>query len=109
MAEEEVTIVGQPSFTAEELTALYRTLFLIRRFEETAFAQSSLGKVHGALHLSIGQEAVATGVCAHLRATDLVASTHRGHAHCLAKGIPAREMFAELFGRTNGSCRGRGG
>jgi TPP-dependent pyruvate/acetoin dehydrogenase alpha subunit len=95
--------------TVPALLSMYRTLRLIRRFEETAFAQSGLGKVHGALHLSIGQEAVAAGVCHNLRPGDAVASTHRGHAHCLAKGVPAAEMLAELFGRTNGSCKGRGG
>lgn len=93
----------------DELLDLYRFMRLIRRFEETALLQSSLGKVHGALHLSIGQEAVAVGVSANLRPSDCVASTHRGHAHCLAKGVPAREMMAELFGRLNGSCKGRGG
>ena len=95
--------------TRAALLSLYRKLRLVRRFEETALAQSSLGKVHGALHLSIGQEAVAVGVCHELRGADAVASTHRGHAHCLAKGVPARAMLAELFGRTNGSCKGRGG
>lgn len=92
-----------------ELLDLYRSMRLVRRFEETALLQSSLGKVHGALHLSIGQEAVAVGVSSNLRVSDCVASTHRGHAHCLAKGVPAREMMAELFGRLNGSCKGRGG
>lgn len=99
---------ASPSST-DELLDLYRAMRLIRRFEETALLQSSLGKVHGALHLSIGQEAVAVGVCSNLGPGDYVASTHRGHAHCLAKGVPAREMMAELFGRLNGSCKGRGG
>ncbi len=93
----------------DRLLDLYGSMRLIRRFEETALLQSSLGKVHGALHLSVGQEAIAVGVCDNLRESDYVASTHRGHAHCLAKGVPAREMMAELFGRLNGSCKGRGG
>ena len=93
----------------DRLLDLYRSMRRIRRFEETALLQSSLGKVHGALHLSVGQEAIAVGVCDSLRPTDYVASTHRGHAHCLAKGVPAKEMMAELFGRLNGSCKGRGG
>ena len=92
-----------------EVLELYRSMRQIRRFEETALLQSSLGKVHGALHLSVGQEAVAVGVCSNLGPNDYVASTHRGHAHCLAKGAPAQEMMAELFGRLNGSCKGRGG
>jgi TPP-dependent pyruvate/acetoin dehydrogenase alpha subunit len=100
---------AEPTTGNHRLLDLYRSMKLIRRFEETALLQSSLGKVHGALHLSVGQEAVAVGVSDNLRSTDYVASTHRGHAHCLAKGVPAKEMMAELFGRLNGSCKGRGG
>lgn len=98
-----------PVDESPNLLKLYRVMRLIRSFEETALLQSSLGKVHGALHLSIGQEAIAAGVCSHLTDGDFVASTHRGHAHCLAKGAPAKQMMAELFGRLNGSCKGRGG
>jgi 2-oxoisovalerate dehydrogenase E1 component len=65
--------------------------------------------VHGACHTYVGEEAIATGVCAHLRPDDSVASTHRGHGHALAKGVPPREVAAELFGRATGCSQGRGG
>jgi 2-oxoisovalerate dehydrogenase E1 component len=65
--------------------------------------------IHGACHTYVGQEAIATGVCAHLTNSDSVFSTHRGHGHALAKGMPPRELMAELFGRATGCSRGRGG
>src|SRR5688572_19358702 len=93
----------------------------IRAFEEAA-EQASLGgvqafgaastgaaKVRGPLHLSIGQEAVAAGVCAHLQRTDLLTSTHRGHSHTLAKGADVNKMMAELYGRATGCNGGKGG
>ena len=67
------------------------------------------GEVPGFVHLSIGQEAIAVGVCSALRPTDFITSTHRGHGHCLAKGADMAAMFAELMGREGGTCRGRGG
>jgi 2-oxoisovalerate dehydrogenase E1 component len=67
------------------------------------------GNIPGACHTYVGQEAVAVGVCAHLRPDDVVFSTHRGHGHALAKGVPPREVMAELFGRATGCSRGRGG
>lgn len=67
------------------------------------------GLVHGACHTYVGQEAIAVGVCAHLRIDDVIFSTHRGHGHALSKGVPAREVIAELFGRVGGCSRGRGG
>jgi TPP-dependent pyruvate/acetoin dehydrogenase alpha subunit len=82
---------------------------LSRRFEETMEAQFSEGQVPGPLHLSIGQEAVAVGGCCHLRRTDAVLSTHRGHHHCLAKGASPHRLMAELLGRQAGYSRGRGG
>ena len=91
------------------LRAGYRTMLLIRRFEEMALYQSSQGTVHGTLHLYIGQEACAAGVAAHLREDDYVASNHRGHGHSLAKGADPKRMMAELFGREGGSGRGKGG
>jgi TPP-dependent pyruvate/acetoin dehydrogenase alpha subunit len=87
----------------------YRTMRLSRRFEETMHEQHSAGNVPGPLHLSIGQEAVAVGVCGDLRTTDAVVSTHRGHHHCLAKGAAPERLMAELLGRTTGYTRGRGG
>ena len=81
----------------------------IRAFEETAATANSDGLVLGAIHLSIGQEATAAGACLALTKEDLITSTHRGHGHCLAKGADTFRMFAELLGREDGYCRGRGG
>jgi len=89
--------------------ALLRTMRLIRAFEEKADELFALGKVHGTMHLSIGQEAVATGVCGALGPDDYVLSTHRGHGHCLARGADAGRMMAEFLGKETGYCRGRGG
>lgn len=93
----------------ETLVAFWRQMKRIRRFEETAIYHSTTGDLPGALHVCIGQEAVPVGVCAALRADDTLASTHRGHGHALAKGASMRRMFAELFGRVDGVCAGKGG
>ena len=92
-----------------ELLELYRRMRRIRRFEERAGQLYRDTEVPGFLHLSIGQEATAVGACWPLRATDAITSTHRGHGHCLAKGMPPAPMFAELMGREAGTCHGRGG
>jgi 2-oxoisovalerate dehydrogenase E1 component len=84
-------------------------MLLIRRAEEALARAHADGLVHGACHTYVGEEAVASGVCAHLRPDDAVLSTHRGHGHALAKGVPPRELVAELFGRVTGCSRGRGG
>src|SRR5438552_16216724 len=89
--------------------ALYRIMQLIRQTEEELARCHQRGLVHGACHTYVGQEAIAAGVCAHLRADDCVFSTHRGHGHALAKGVPPFELIAELFGRQSGCSRGRGG
>jgi 2-oxoisovalerate dehydrogenase E1 component len=91
------------------LLSLYRTMLLIRRCEEQLAKAHQRGLVHGACHTYVGQEAVAAGVCAHLRTPDAVFSTHRGHGHALAKGVSAEELMAELYGRATGCSRGRGG
>ena len=88
---------------------LYRTMTRIRAFERQAQASHKAGDVPGVVHLSIGQEAIAAGVCAHLARTDYVTSTHRGHGHCLAKGSDPGGMMAEIFGRETGTCKGKGG
>src|SRR5436190_6259343 len=88
---------------------LYRTMQLIRTAEEQLARGHARGLIHGACHTYVGQEAIAAGVCAHLRPDDAIFSTHRGHGHALAKGLPVGELFAELFGRVNGCSRGRGG
>lgn len=94
---------------AERGLELFRVMTRIRAFERGAWEALKRGEVPGTLHLSIGQEAVAAGVCANLRPTDLVTSTHRGHGHVLAKGADISAMMAELFGRSTGTCGGKGG
>ena len=93
----------------ERLLDLYRQMRLIRSFEEKLNELVTAGKLAGFLHLYAGEEAVATGVCAHLDDRDIVNSTHRGHGHCIAKGVDVGGMMAELFGRSTGICRGKGG
>lgn len=92
-----------------ELLEQYRRMRRIRRFEERAGQLYRDTEVPGFLHLSIGQEATAVGACWPLRPGDAITSTHRGHGHCLAKGLPPAPMFAELMGRDAGTCHGRGG
>jgi 2-oxoisovalerate dehydrogenase E1 component len=91
------------------LLGLYRTMQVIRSCEEQLARMHQRGLVHGACHTYVGQEAIAAGVSAHLRPDDVVFSTHRGHGHALAKGLPPRELMAELLGRAAGCSRGRGG
>ena len=95
--------------TPTDLLSLYRTMLTIRLTEEELARCHQRGLVHGACHTYVGQEAIASGVCAHLTAKDTVFSTHRGHGHALAKGMPPRDLMAELFGRATGCSRGRGG
>ena len=89
--------------------ALYRQMLVIRRCEEQLAKSYQAGLIPGACHTYIGEEAIATGVCAHLRDDDAVFSTHRGHGHALAKGVPPKELIAELFGKATGCSLGRGG
>lgn len=89
--------------------AALEALLSIRFFEEAVDGLFARGLMHGTMHLSIGQEAVATGVCAALRETDFITSTHRGHSHCIAKGADLTRMMAELLAKQTGYCRGRGG
>jgi 2-oxoisovalerate dehydrogenase E1 component len=89
--------------------SLYRQMFLIRRCEEQMAKAYQNGLIPGACHTYVGEEAVATGVCAHLRRDDTVFSTHRGHGHALAKGVGVPEFMAELLGRATGCSHGRGG
>jgi TPP-dependent pyruvate/acetoin dehydrogenase alpha subunit len=91
------------------LARMLRTMILIREFDERAIALRVAGKIYGAVHPYVGQEAVAVGVCASLTVRDRVTSTHRGHGHCIAKGADIRRMMAELFGRVDGYCKGKGG
>ena len=82
--------------TPEILQVAYRTMRTIRSFEEKLIELVNQGKLGGFLHACIGQEAIAAAVCAHLKDHDYVASTHRGHGHCIAKGVDVRGMMAEL-------------
>ena len=93
----------------ELLRGLYRTMQLIRQFEERILALREAGELQGSAHLYVGEEAVATGVCARLTDRDYIASTHRGHGHCIAKGVDVSRMMAELFGRATGTNKGKGG
>lgn len=95
--------------SSELAWSLYRGMVLIREFELKAREVFRSGRMPGFIHVYVGEEAVATGVCAALRKDDYVASTHRGHGHALAKGIAPREVMAELLGGTRGCSGGRGG
>lgn len=96
-------------YSPAELKEALRRMYLIRRFEEGAEDAYMRGLIHGTMHLSIGQEASAVGICTPLAPDDQITSTHRGHGHCIAKGADVRRMFAEFFGKTTGYCKGRGG
>ncbi|MHB1355139.1 MAG: pyruvate dehydrogenase (acetyl-transferring) E1 component subunit alpha [Anaerolineae bacterium] len=91
------------------LIDMYRTMLLIRRFEERCNELYMQGRIPSTLHLYIGQEAVAAGVCAQLRRDDYLFSTHRPHGHALAKGVTPRVIMAELFAKRTGCCKGKGG
>jgi 2-oxoisovalerate dehydrogenase E1 component len=97
------------TLTTTESLALYRQMLVIRRCEEQLAKSFQAGLIHGACHTYVGEEAVAAGVCAHLRRDDAVFSTHRGHGHALAKGVSPGALIAELYGRATGCSRGRGG
>jgi 2-oxoisovalerate dehydrogenase E1 component len=94
---------------AAQMLELLRGMLVIRKTEETLARAHQQGLVHGACHTYVGEEAIAVGVCANLRQTDSVFSTHRGHGHALAKGVSPRELIAELLGRATGVSHGRGG
>ncbi len=93
----------------ETALGLYRVMRTIRRFEQRSTTLFGEDKIWGTIHSYAGEEAIAAGVCAHLRDDDWITSTHRGHGHCIAKRADLGRMFAELLGRETGYCRGRGG
>ena len=95
--------------SADHVLNALRRMHRIRRFEEAAEESYIRGLSYGTMHLSIGQEATAVGVCISLSDADFITSTHRGHGHCIAKGAELTPMFAEFLGRETGYCRGRGG
>lgn len=96
-------------FDGELALHMYETAVMIRRFETRVYEIFNTNVIPGTMHLYRGEEAVATGVCANLSDDDYITSTHRGHGHCIAKGADVKKMMAELFGRRNGYCKGKGG
>ena len=93
----------------DELLQVYQTMRTIREFEERVHVEFSRGDIPGFVHLYAGEEASATGIMTHLRQDDHIASTHRGHGHCIAKGVDVKGMMAEIFGKKSGVCGGKGG
>ena len=93
----------------EELLQAYRTMRTIREFEERLHVDFARGDIPGFVHLYAGEEAAAAGIMIHLGAGDRIASTHRGHGHCIAKGVDPCEMMKEIYGKKGGSCHGKGG
>ena len=93
----------------EDLLQAYRTMKTIREFEERLHVDFGRGEIPGFVHLYAGEEATATGIIMHLNDQDRIASTHRGHGHCIAKGVDVKQMMAEIYGKVTGSCRGKGG
>jgi pyruvate dehydrogenase E1 component alpha subunit len=93
----------------QQYLQMYRQMVTIRTFDQRAVEEFHAGNIPGAVHAYIGQEAVAVGVCTALRRDDKIVSTHRGHGHTIAKGADIKLMMAELFGRSNGYCHGKGG
>ena len=98
-----------PTVHQSEALALHRAMVLIRVFESRVEELFKAGKLPGFVHTYLGEEAIAAGVCAHLSPRDYITSTHRGHGHALAKGMSPAALMAELYGRAEGACRGRGG
>jgi acetoin:2,6-dichlorophenolindophenol oxidoreductase subunit alpha len=105
MEESRRRLGDDPELAARTLGTMWR----IRRFEEAVDDLFARGMMHGTMHLSIGQEASATGACFALKPGDSITSTHRGHGHCIAKGADLTRMMAELLAKETGYCRGRGG
>lgn len=93
----------------DELLSIYERMKFIREFETRAATLFAAGTLPGFVHLYAGEEAIAVGVCSHLTDRDFITSTHRGHGHCIAKGVNIDEMMAELYGKATGSCKGKGG
>src|SRR2546428_334820 len=105
----ETALSGRIAPEPDECVEMYRQMVLIRHFEELALKLRQEGLIHAVDHSYSGQEAIAVGVCANLRTTDRIVSNHRGHGHCIAKGADIGRMMAELFGRRDGYCKGKGG
>jgi TPP-dependent pyruvate/acetoin dehydrogenase alpha subunit len=104
-----VSTISLPAPARDKLLGAYRMMARIRAFELAGRRLQAENRLWGTLHLSIGQEACAAGVCGELTPADRITTTHRGHGHCLAKGAKPELMFAELLGRAAGLCKGRSG
>src|SRR5260221_1163597 len=109
MATKQRSSAAGQTLDKSQLLHMYEQMKTIREFEERAGKEFASGKVPGFVHLYAGEEAVAVGVCSHLTDDDYITSHHRGHGHCIAKGVDLRAMAAELLGREAGACRGKGG
>jgi acetoin:2,6-dichlorophenolindophenol oxidoreductase subunit alpha len=103
------SIIDKLELQKDQLVNMLYQMILIRKFEETLEKLYMSGKIHGTMHLCIGQEATAVGVCAALTKEDKITSTHRGHGHSIAKGSDIKKMMAELLGKATGYCKGKGG
>ncbi|HHQ2712120.1 thiamine pyrophosphate-dependent dehydrogenase E1 component subunit alpha [Pseudomonas aeruginosa] len=97
------------TLSTDQLLHAYRVMRTIRAFEERLHVEFATGEIPGFVHLYAGEEASAAGVLAHLRDDDCIASTHRGHGHCIAKGVDVHGMMAEIYGKKTGVCQGKGG
>ncbi|MGE1314530.1 thiamine pyrophosphate-dependent dehydrogenase E1 component subunit alpha [Pseudomonas aeruginosa] len=97
------------TLSTDQLLHAYRVMCTIRAFEERLHVEFATGEIPGFVHLYAGEEASAAGVMAHLRDDDCIASTHRGHGHCIAKGVDVHGMMAEIYGKKTGVCQGKGG
>ena len=95
--------------SVEDLLDAYRTMKTIREFEDRVHVEFAKGGIPGFVHLYAGEEASATGICRHLKESDAIASNHRGHGHCIAKGVDPIGMMAEIYGKKTGTCHGKGG
>ena len=95
--------------TKDTLLWMYERMQTIRQFEDRVKVEFGKGKIPGFVHLYAGEEAVAVGICANLTDADFMTSTHRGHGHCIAKGVDVKGMMAELYGKATGICKGKGG
>ncbi|MCI0554741.1 MAG: thiamine pyrophosphate-dependent dehydrogenase E1 component subunit alpha [Anaerolineae bacterium] len=97
------------TLSKEQLLEAYRKMRTIREFEDHVHLEFAAGEIPGFVHLYAGEEASAVGFCMHLTKDDYIASTHRGHGHCIAKGVDPIGMMAEIFGKKTGTCKGKGG
>ncbi len=97
------------SLSVEDLLEAYRLMKTIREFEERVHVEFAKGGIPGFVHLYAGEEASATGICMNLQDQDHIASNHRGHGHCIAKGVDVKGMMAEIYGKKTGTCHGKGG